>query len=101
MSFFTSKNALAKTYWFICDVILLRGFHSKMLAHIHIFVVQQYKNLSFAFTSKLMPLKSDWLVNQYSLTFWGQDALQSEEMTVLAKLKAHSFVYNYRRCRTL
>lgn len=55
-----------KTYWFICDVIVLRGFHSKTLAHIHIFVAQQYKNLSFAFTAKPMPLKSDWLVNQYS-----------------------------------
>lgn len=61
-----------------------------MLAHIHIFVAQEYKNLYFKVND-----------TQYSLKFWGQDALQSEEMIVFAKLKAHSFVYNYRRCWTL
>lgn len=54
----------------------------------------------FAFSSKPVPLKSDWL-NQYSLTFLGQDALQSEEHDSSCQiLKTHNFVYNYRKSRT-
>lgn len=52
MSFFTSSNVLAKTYWFICNGTPLRGFYSKMLAHMHILVAQPYKNLSFCFFFK-------------------------------------------------
>lgn len=70
----------------------------KMLAHIHIFVAQHCKNFSFAFSSKPMLLKV-WL-NQYSLTFLGQDALQSEHDSVCQILKPHNFVYNYRKCWT-
>lgn len=61
-----------------------------MLAHIHIFVAQHYKDLSFAVSSKPVPLKFDWL-NQYSLTSLGQDALQLEGIITLAKLKSSQF----------